>query len=75
MLQSQATSLRNMEVQIDRLAKELKNRPRGVLPSGLVHCVAAKPYLQLIVEKKVISKEQQQPRYLKKKMKLHIRMN
>ncbi|XP_062104400.1 uncharacterized protein LOC133815598 [Humulus lupulus] len=33
MIQSQATSMRNLETQVGQLANELRNRPQGVLPS------------------------------------------
>ena len=45
-IQSQAASLRNLEIQIGQLANELRNRPQGTLPSdtenprrdGKEHC-------------------------------------
>ncbi|XP_062104095.1 uncharacterized protein LOC133815256 [Humulus lupulus] len=48
MIQSQATSLRNLENQVGKLANELRNRPHGTLPSdtknprnvGKEHCKA-----------------------------------
>ncbi|XP_062075741.1 uncharacterized protein LOC133779856 [Humulus lupulus] len=48
MIQSQATSLRNLETQVGQLANELRNRPQGALPSdtknsrnvGNEHCKA-----------------------------------
>ncbi|XP_062089677.1 uncharacterized protein LOC133796216 [Humulus lupulus] len=33
MIQSQATSLRNIEIQMGKLANELRNKPQGTLPS------------------------------------------
>ncbi|XP_062094308.1 uncharacterized protein LOC133800365 [Humulus lupulus] len=47
-IQSQATSLRNLETQLGQLANELRNRPQGTLPSdtenprkdGKEHCKA-----------------------------------
>ncbi|KAM6550733.1 hypothetical protein CsatB_000541 [Cannabis sativa] len=50
-IQSQAASLRNLEVQLGQLANDLKNRPQGTLPSDTEnprrdckeHCKAKKP--------------------------------
>lgn len=34
-IQNQATSLRNLELQAGQLAKEMKNKPIGALPSNI----------------------------------------
>ncbi|KAM6594465.1 hypothetical protein CsatA_002168 [Cannabis sativa] len=63
-IQSQAASLRNLEVQLGQLANDLKNRPQGTLPSdtenprrdGKEHCKAVTLRSGKIIESNVAAK-------------------
>ncbi|XP_060969103.1 uncharacterized protein LOC133036595 [Cannabis sativa] len=73
-IQSQAASLRNLEVQLGQLANDLKNRPQGTLPSdtenprrdGKEHCKAVTLRSGKIIESNVAATGSKEPSSIQK---------
>ncbi|KAM6563676.1 hypothetical protein CsatB_023674 [Cannabis sativa] len=73
-IQSQAASLRNLEVQLGQLANDLKNRPQGTLPSdtenprrdGKEHCKAVTLRSGKIIESNVAATRSKEPSSIQK---------
>ncbi|KAM6544070.1 hypothetical protein CsatB_008517 [Cannabis sativa] len=73
-IQSQAASLRNLEVQLGQLANDLKNRLQGTLPSdtenprrdGKEHCKAVTLRSGKIIESNVAAKGSKEPSSIQK---------
>ncbi|XP_060961982.1 uncharacterized protein LOC133032150 [Cannabis sativa] len=73
-IQSQAASLRNLEVQLGQLANDLKNRPQGTLPSdtenprreGKEHCKAVTLRSGKIIESNVAAAGSKEPSSIQK---------
>ncbi|KAM6551726.1 hypothetical protein CsatB_001534 [Cannabis sativa] len=73
-IQSQAASLRNLEVQLGQLANDLKNRPQGTLPSdtenprrdGKKHCKAVTLRSGKIIESNVAATGSKEPSSIQK---------
>ncbi|KAM6564131.1 hypothetical protein CsatB_024129 [Cannabis sativa] len=73
-IQSQAASLRNLEVQLGQLANDLKNRPQGTLPSdtenprrdGKEHCKAITLRSGKILESNVVATGSKEPSSIQK---------
>ncbi|KAM6589718.1 hypothetical protein CsatA_012323 [Cannabis sativa] len=73
-IQSQAASLRNLEVQLGQLANDLKNRPQGTLPSdtenprrdGKEHCKVVTLRSGKIIESNVAATGSKEPSSIQK---------
>ncbi|KAM6554337.1 hypothetical protein CsatB_015099 [Cannabis sativa] len=73
-IQSQAASLRNLEIQLGQLANDLKNRPQGTLPSdtenpisdGKEHCKAVTLRSRKILESNVAATGSKEPSSIQK---------